>query len=340
MSLIAGTYDRYVWGFKLKPQNTDPNSKTLTLTPLFTYPSHLSAITSLATAGSVAASGGSDDTIQLYDLSRSTSIGSLSDHSATVTSLSFFTRPDLSVPLNLVSGDADGSFCIFEADPFVLLKSLKPHKKAINDLSLHPSGKLALTVGKDECLAMINLVRGRRSFYCRLGKAASLVDFNGSGDKFYLATEEKVTVHEAEDAKLVCEMENPKRVLCAEPAENGLLFTGGEDRGITAWDTNSGKVAYHIEDAHSARVKGIVVVKSSSGEVDNEDPYLVASGSSDGVIRVWDVRMAVKDNKPNPLAEANTKSRLICLAGSAVKSFKQPELRKRAKKMKHDAEVI
>lgn len=66
---------------------------------------------------------------------------------------------------------------------------------------------------------MINLVRGRRSFYCSLGKEASLVNFDGSGDKFYLATEEKVTVHEAEDARLLCELENPKRVLCAEPGE-------------------------------------------------------------------------------------------------------------------------
>jgi WD40 repeat protein len=223
MSLIAGSYEKFLWGFKLKPQNTDPNSQTLTLIPLFSYPSHLSAITSVATAGSAAASGGSDDTIQLYDLSHTTSVGSLSDHSATVTSLSFFTPPNLSFPLNLVSADADGSFCIYEADPFVLLKSLKPHRKAINDLSLHPSGKLALTVGKDECLAMINLVRGRRSFYCSLGKEASLVNFDGSGDKFYLATEEKVTVHEAEDARLLCELENPKRVLCAEPGEVSVL---------------------------------------------------------------------------------------------------------------------
>lgn len=164
-----------------------------------------------------------------------------------------------------------------------------------------------------------------------------MVNFDGSGDKFYLATEEKVTVHEAEDARLLCELENPKRVLCAEPGENGLLFTGGEDRGITAWDTNSGKVAHRIEDAHSTRIKGIVVLKSNAGDVADEDPYLVASGSSDGVIRVWDVRMAVKDNKPNPLAEANTKSRLTCLAGSSLKSFKRPQVGNRVEKEEHDA---
>lgn len=101
--------------------------------------------------------------------------------------------------------------------------------------------------------------------------------------------------------------------------QNGILLTGGEDRCVTAWDVKSGKVAYSIEEAHAARVKGIVVLtKNSSGAFSDDDPHIVASASSDGVIRVWDVRMAIKD-KPNPLAEANTKSRLTCLAGSALK---------------------
>lgn len=100
--------------------------------------------------------------------------------------------------------------------------------------------------------------------------------------------------------------------------QNGLLYTGGEDRNITAWDTNTGKVAYCIEDAHNSRVKGIVVLTKSSGSSNGEDPHLVASASTDGVIRVWDVRMA-GSQKSNPLAEANTKSRLTCLAGSSLK---------------------
>lgn len=68
-------------------------------------------------------------------------------------------------------------------------------------------------------MAMINLVRGRRSFYCRLGREASLVEFNFSGDKFFMSMEEKVSVHEAEDARLLLEFQNQKRVLCAEPGE-------------------------------------------------------------------------------------------------------------------------
>ncbi|KAG5515863.1 hypothetical protein RHGRI_036791 [Rhododendron griersonianum] len=326
MSLVAGSYERFIWGFKLKTlKNHHSQQKPLTLTPLFTFPSHTAPVKSVAVSGSAAASGGADDTIKLYDLSTSAEIGSFTDHSASVTALSFFTPPSLSFPRNLISASDDGHVCIYDADPFIHLKTIKAHKKGVNDLSIHPSGKLALTVGRDSCLAMLNLVRGRRSFYCRLDKEASIVEFGLGGDKFFMVMDEKVSVHEAEDARLVLEMGCGKRVLCAAPGTNGLLFTGGEDRAIKAWDTTSGKVAYSIEDAHSARVKGIVVLTGSNADCGDADPYMVASASSDGVIRVWDVRMANKEN-PTPLAEACTKSRLTCLAGSSLKSVRQPKL--------------
>lgn len=162
--------------------------------------------------------------------------------------------------------------------------------------------------------------------------------FDLSGERFFMVTDAKVGVHQAEDAKLVCEMENQnqKRILCAAPGENGVLFVGGEDRSITAWDTNSGKVVYSIEDAHSARIKGIVVLTRKDNDGAAEDPYLVSSASSDGVIRVWDVRMAAKE-KASPLAEANTKSRLTCLAGSSLKSLRRPEIGKKDSKREQDA---
>lgn len=47
--------------------------------------------------------------------------------------------------------------------------------------------------------------------------------YDGSGDKFYMAMEDKVMVHEAEDARLLCELENSKRVLCVEPGEVSFL---------------------------------------------------------------------------------------------------------------------
>lgn len=100
--------------------------------------------------------------------------------------------------------------------------------------------------------------------------------------------------------------------------QNGLIYTGGEDRGVTAWDAVSGKVAYSIDDAHKSRIKGIVVLSKDGNSSAVENPFLVASASSDGVIRVWDVR-AINKEKSIPVSEANTKSRITCLAGSSIK---------------------
>lgn len=98
------------------------------------------------------------------------------------------------------------------------------HKKGVNDLSVHPSGRLALTVGRDECLAMVNLVRGRRSFCCRLGKEASIVRFSETGERFFMVVDDKISVHESEDAKIVSNLDNKKRVLCATPGSVRICF--------------------------------------------------------------------------------------------------------------------
>jgi len=102
--------------------------------------------------------------------------------------------------------------------------------------------------------------------------------------------------------------------------QNGVLYTGGEDRCVTAWVLSSGKVSSRIEGAHATRVKGVVVFDNRKGG--SELSNLIASASSDGVIRIWDIR-TIGNGKPTPLAEANTKARLTCLAGTSLKCKSQ-----------------
>ncbi|WOK99506.1 hypothetical protein Cni_G08218 [Canna indica] len=313
-TLVAGSYEKFIWGFAFKPE-------TVTLKPLFSYPSHTAPIKCVAAAGPVGASGGADDAIKLYDLAAATEVGTLLDHGGAVTALAFYAPPSApaGLPRNLLSASDDGDVCIYDADPFVHLKTVPAHRRGVADLAVHPSGRAALTVGRDASLALLNLVRGRRSFSCRLDREASIVRYGcGDGGRFFMVAEERITVHDSDDAKMIQEMDAPKRILCIAPAENGVLFTSGEDRCITAWDTMTGKVAYNIENAHSTRVKGIVVFKNENNTESSETSHFIASASSDGIIRVWDTRMTAKE-KPNPLAEVNTKSRLTCLAGSFKK---------------------
>ncbi|CAN6335071.1 unnamed protein product [Urochloa humidicola] len=328
MALVAGSYERFIWGFSLKTltspattTTTDSSSEALTLAPLFSYPAHTGPVRCVAAASraGLAASGGADDSVRLYDLPTAADLGPLLDPSAAVSALAFYSRGP--VPRNLLAACDDGALHLYDADGFALLATLRafPRHEAAEGLAVHPSGRVALAVGRAGALAMVNLVRGRRSFACRLERPASAVAYaedGDGGDRFVMAAEEKVTVHDSEDARIIHEMDCSKRVLAFAPAKNGVLYTGGEDRGITAWDLSSGKVSSRIEGAHATRVKGVVVFdnRKDGSELSN----LIASASSDGVIRVWDVR-TIGNGKPTPLAEANTKARLTCLAGTSLK---------------------
>ncbi|KAK9668955.1 hypothetical protein RND81_13G098600 [Saponaria officinalis] len=330
MSLLAGSYESFIWGYKLKhlktATTTTAETLNLTLAPQFSYAAHFSPIKSITVSGTVAASSAGDDTVKLYDLTTSTELGSVLLYSSSATSLSLFGASFF--PTNLIAGATTGDVHIFDIDPFVLLKTVKVHKKSVNDVAVHPSGRVALTVARDLRLSMVNLVRGKRSYYSRLENEVDVVKYFGDGgDKFFTCSGDNVCVHNSEDARLIAEFENSKRILCAAPAHNGLIFTSGEDRGITVWDSVAGKVAYQIEDTHKTRVKGIVVLSRDGNSSSAESPFLVGSASSDGVIRVWDVR-ATSKGKSVPLSEADTKSRLTCLAGTSITSLKQPQTKK------------
>ena len=47
-------------------------------------------------------------------------------------------------------------------------KSLFGHKGAINSLAIHPSGKLALSVGNDKTLHTWDLMKGRKAYVTNL----------------------------------------------------------------------------------------------------------------------------------------------------------------------------
>jgi len=156
-----------------------------TLKPIFIFPAHVSCIKTVAASpqgGKWLATGSGDEIIKVWDLRRRKEIGGLMQHEGfflviglqllrelddfflgSITHLTFPSRS------HLISASEDGTLCVFRARDWAVLRSLKGHKGRVNSVSVHPSGKVALSVGKDRTLYMWDLMRGRRAASMKLG---------------------------------------------------------------------------------------------------------------------------------------------------------------------------
>ncbi|CAM6116661.1 unnamed protein product [Calypogeia fissa] len=317
MKLVAGSYERFLWGWQVRARKSQ-------LDLAFSYPAHVGPVKCIAACGSIVATGGSDDTIRVYDVSAGKDMGSLFHHTGAVTCLDFF-LPEVSPlqrPTHLFSGSEDGTIAVWDTESWTHLKSMKGHKTALNSLTVHPTGKVALSVERDGHLKMWNLLNGRCTYTYKLPSEGTLIKFSPqTGESYALARGEVLDIYTVETGLVEHSLGHEKKILCLAQNQDGLVFTGGEDRVIRAWDTRSGKLAISVPKAHSNRIRGICTLNSPESA---ELPHLLASASSDGSVRIWDTRMhhSIDDSaSPSPAFETSTKARLTCLVscGSAKK---------------------
>lgn len=90
--------------------------------------------------------------------------------------------------------------------------------------------------------------------------------------------------------------------------EKEYIVSGSEDKTIRIWDTNSGECLREIK-GHKLRVKAVTSVTSN-------DKIVIASVSSDGVLKCWDfyeILQSDKQDEYEPLGEYNTKCRVTCI---------------------------
>ena len=104
-------------------------------------------------SGRYLACGGSDEVIRIYNMQTNKSAGELAGkHTGTITCLQFYGDSFL------LSGSEDNTICIWRVQDWECLHILGGHKNLVNDLSIHPSGKIALSISKDNTLKLWNLI--------------------------------------------------------------------------------------------------------------------------------------------------------------------------------------
>lgn len=175
----------------------------INLTPIFIFPGHLACVKAVSASqgGKWLATGSEDEFVKVWDLRRRKEVGSLSEHTGRLLcfSLLFFTLITWSTksfewerwigslklthrlrigsitcitfptPSHLLASSEDSTISLFRTSDWSLLKSLKGHSGRVNHIDVHPTGRVALSVGKDSTLKMWDLMRGRGAASLGLG---------------------------------------------------------------------------------------------------------------------------------------------------------------------------
>lgn len=244
-----------------------------------------------------------------------------------ISAVALYVPVGAAAPTHLFSGGVDGTLAVWSAGrSWDCLKVMTGHRKEITSLSIHPSGKLALSTSRDSTLRIWDLIKGRCSYHHILEAIADVVAFSPSGNLYALVSGTKVTVHKiGQEAGLVGELTHPRRVLCLAWHKDNVLLTGTEAGTIHAWDTSTSKQICEMLQAHQTRLRGLVVDAHTTAapflpaEAELQSPALqrpciVASAASDGTIKMWTLDITRQDLALQAVSELSTGARLTCLS--------------------------
>jgi len=323
-SVTVGCYEKFIFGFDLKlcfvPQQ-EKNSQDLkqlqevkeekieaTLIPSFSCATHSGCVKCIDSFDNILVSGSTDESISLFDLNKRIESGSLIKHQGAITCIKLFKNT------HLFSGSEDGTIGIWRTYDWQCQLILRGHKGSILSISIHPSGKLALSTSKDATLKMWNLLKGKSAFTIKLKSESEIIEWSPKGTSYALVTGSKITLHAISNGQEVQSFQHEKHILSLKFVTDNILAAGGEDKIITLWNAITGEILQKIE-GHTNRIKDLAIAF-----YDHNSLPLLISISSDGFIKVWNINTT----KANILAETPTTARLTCLCCSPL-SFSSTE---------------
>ncbi|XP_061587013.1 p21-activated protein kinase-interacting protein 1-like [Cololabis saira] len=295
VGLIAGSYEQITFGYQVKTDEKEWTAKAD-----FTHHAHTASVSAVAASERFVVTGSKDETIQLYDMKKRTEHGALLHHDGSITCLEFYGTS------HLLSGGEDGLLCVWSTKKWECLKSIKAHKGHVTSLSVHPSGKLAMSVGTDKTLRTWNLINGRSAFIKNIKQNAHIVRWSLDGDRYVVVLNDKIDIYDLETASVTGTVMNPKRISSIKFLNNSILAVAGDDESVRMCDIGKAKWVCEFK-AHETRVKAVDSLMM-------EDYCLVVTASNDGFIKMWKLHLKEELEPPTLLGEVNTTARLTCLS--------------------------
>ncbi|MES1911060.1 MAG: hypothetical protein MHM6MM_003554 [Cercozoa sp. M6MM] len=306
--VVVGTYENLLYGVDVTVRGMAARVKQR-----FVSQASESAVrtVSVAEGGDLLAVGGTDETVSLFSLRRSVSLGSLQRHRGSINALAFFGRT------HLLSGSEDGDVCVWRTSTWECLRTLRAHGhrhakngrlNGVQHVSVHPSGRLCATVGRsDSTLKLWDLTTGTCALTQRLPSDCSHVLWLPSGRGFVLLLRQRPKLGEQAEEQagerqlagngngsvlLVCDLagqvlvssELPPVLSAAFMPQCDILVLGTADGRVSWRNAANGDVLASYK-AHDARV----VAVNTSARTDLDDHALIYSVDSAGDLLVWDM---------------------------------------------------
>lgn len=293
--------------------------KTPVFQPIFHFEAHALSIKTIAAAKRYLVTGSNDEHIKIYDLQKRKELGTLLGHQGSITCLTFSNEGLIEDEEDkksqhsgkwLLSGSDDGKIIIWRTKDWEIFGTLKGHEGRVNDLAIHPSGRIAVSVGDDRTIRLWNLMTAKKAANLRIKagwQKGEFVRWSITGDYFIVGLMNKILIYKTSEAKIVKELSFKTTLMHIETYKlNGVeyLIVGlgnGKIEFYNFTEVLEEEIKPEFElQGHTNRIKDFVLYKN------NEKDYLI-SISSDGNIVIWDL------NLKDQIAVYNTGERLICV---------------------------
>ena len=258
------------------------------------YSPHISAVTSMCCCGKTGllVSGSSDETMRVYDLSRRVESGRIDHHSATVSGLAI--TADGAHVLSCADGESDSSICIWRTSDWEPLRSIpSAHSRGVTSLALHPSGRVAVSLGRDGKLKMWDLTKAKLVCSSAAPSMASSLAWDSAGAFFVVGAASSVVVHHMGSTSKTIEMSYSVTSVTSVGA--GLIAAGCVNGIVVVWNVAEEKCIVTL-DGHKARVKAMCWIGNKTElfecgccvdvDVDACAGVLVTT-STDGLVSLW-----------------------------------------------------
>ena len=271
--VTVGTYEKTVYGVDFKLDGGDDDFKVLAKKSSFSIPAHIGYVKSISSGPQYLVSGSTDETVRIFDLKRRKDYGSLNSHSGSITCMAFYKQK------MLFTGGEDGKIIVTRCADWEPMMTLKAHAGGVNSIAVHPSGKLALSSGKDKNIKTWNLAIGKVALKTKHAFAVERIVWSPQGSYYAFLSDRHVQIFATDGAKMLIDEKPAKKILCGAFLTETKLLVAGEGSDLMIHDIQT-KSWTTIETAHSPRIKDLQVI-----EVDGK--IIVASGSSNGLMCLW-----------------------------------------------------